>query len=140
MVRREPTAEDSFADILARIRLGIAIAEMIKMIATTISNSIREKPFCLLMIYFLWCQNPRGRSARRLPFSLRPFSTKVLPICQLTEANNRNFVSLSRKPIEMQRGVLMWGMGEALRQRAHFRMGNPARPVAAKVTRCFEGG
>ena len=49
MVRREPAAEDSFADILARIRLGIEIAEMIKMIATTISNSIREKPFCLLL-------------------------------------------------------------------------------------------
>src|SRR5215472_12836307 len=29
-----------------RSKFGIAIAAMIKMIATTISNSIREKPFC----------------------------------------------------------------------------------------------
>ena len=42
----EPTAEDSFALILARSRFGIAIAAMIRMIATTISNSINENPFC----------------------------------------------------------------------------------------------
>jgi hypothetical protein len=35
---------------------------MIKMIATTISNSIREKPFCFFMLLnllekFLWCQS-----------------------------------------------------------------------------------
>src|SRR5947199_9191897 len=50
MVRSEATAEASFAAILERIRLGIAIAAMIRMIATTISNSINEKPFCLLRI------------------------------------------------------------------------------------------
>jgi hypothetical protein len=50
MVRREPTAEDSFAAIRDRRRFGIAMAAMIKMIATTISNSIREKPFCLAPI------------------------------------------------------------------------------------------
>ena len=44
-VRSEPTAEASFAAILDLIRFGIAMAAMIKMIATTISNSIREKPF-----------------------------------------------------------------------------------------------
>src|SRR3954468_7630127 len=38
-------AEDSFAEILALIRLGMAIAAMTKMIATTINNSISEKPF-----------------------------------------------------------------------------------------------
>src|SRR5437588_11849152 len=47
MLRTEPTAEDSFALILARSRFGMAIAAMIRMIATTISNSINEKPFCL---------------------------------------------------------------------------------------------
>src|SRR6202008_1485819 len=47
MLRTEPTAEDSLALILARSRFGIAIAAMIRMIATTISNSISEKPFCL---------------------------------------------------------------------------------------------
>jgi len=50
MVRREPTAEASFAAIRDRRRFGIAIAAMIKMIATTISNSIREKPFCFFMM------------------------------------------------------------------------------------------
>jgi len=35
-------AADSLAAILDRIRFGIAIAAMIKMMATTISNSMRE--------------------------------------------------------------------------------------------------
>ena len=38
------TAADSLAEMRARSRFGIAIAAMIKMIATTISNSINEKP------------------------------------------------------------------------------------------------
>src|SRR5215831_1102593 len=46
IVRTEPTADDSLADIRARIRFGMAIAAMIRMMATTISSSIREKPFC----------------------------------------------------------------------------------------------
>jgi hypothetical protein len=50
MVRIEATAEASLAAILDRIKLGIAIAAMIKIIATTMSNSISEKPFCLLRI------------------------------------------------------------------------------------------
>src|SRR5438445_6392535 len=50
MVRSEPTADASFAAILERIKFGIAIAAMIKMIATTISNSIRENPFCFFII------------------------------------------------------------------------------------------
>src|SRR5438874_269967 len=49
-VRTEAAAEDSFAAILARSRFGMAIAAMIKMIATTISNSINEKPFCLRIL------------------------------------------------------------------------------------------
>src|SRR5262245_32273108 len=36
---------DSFADTRARSKLGIAIAAMMPMIATTISSSIRVKPF-----------------------------------------------------------------------------------------------
>jgi len=47
IVRREPTAEAWFSAISARSRLGMAIAATIKMIATTIRNSINEKPFCL---------------------------------------------------------------------------------------------
>src|SRR5882672_12652547 len=50
MLRIADAAEDSLADILARSRFGIAIAAMIKMIATTISNSIKEKPFCFRII------------------------------------------------------------------------------------------
>jgi hypothetical protein len=42
-------AAESFAAIRDRSKLGIAIAAMIKMIATTISSSIKEKPFCLRM-------------------------------------------------------------------------------------------
>jgi hypothetical protein len=38
-------AEDSSAEIFARSKLGIAIAAMINIIATTISSSISEKPF-----------------------------------------------------------------------------------------------
>ena len=40
----EPTAEASLADILDRKRLGMAIAAMIKMTATTIRSSISENP------------------------------------------------------------------------------------------------
>src|SRR5204863_6584888 len=50
MVRIEPTAEASFAAIRDLRRFGIAMAAMIRMIATTISNSIREKPFCFFMM------------------------------------------------------------------------------------------
>src|ERR1700747_354181 len=39
-------AADSLAAIRARSRLGMAIAAMIRMIATTMSNSISEKPCC----------------------------------------------------------------------------------------------
>jgi len=39
------TAADSFALIRARSKFGMAIAAMIKMIATTIKSSISEKPF-----------------------------------------------------------------------------------------------
>src|ERR1700736_5400159 len=46
MVRSEAAAEESLAAIRARIKFGIAIAAMIRIIATTISSSISEKPFC----------------------------------------------------------------------------------------------
>jgi hypothetical protein len=46
MVRIDATADDSFAAMRARSKLGIAIAAMIRIMATTINNSIREKPFC----------------------------------------------------------------------------------------------
>src|ERR1700730_11812055 len=46
MVRMEAAADASLAAMRARSKFGIAIAAMIRMIATPISNSINEKPFC----------------------------------------------------------------------------------------------
>jgi hypothetical protein len=45
IVRSDATAEASFAAIRARSKFGIAMAAIIRMIATTIKSSIREKPF-----------------------------------------------------------------------------------------------
>src|SRR6266850_6426074 len=53
MLLIEATPEAWFAEIRARIRFGIAIAAMIRIIATTISSSISEKPFCLRMSFLL---------------------------------------------------------------------------------------
>src|ERR1700674_309835 len=47
MVRIEFAADASLAAIFAPTRLGIAMAAMTRIIDTTISSSIREKPFCL---------------------------------------------------------------------------------------------
>src|SRR5579863_5419272 len=52
MVCSEAAADESLAAIRARIRFGIAIAAMIRMMATTISSSISEKPFCCFRISF----------------------------------------------------------------------------------------
>src|SRR5256885_6016225 len=54
MVRIPLAADDSLAAIRARSRFGMAIAAMIRMIATTISNSINEKPlsFCISFSLF----------------------------------------------------------------------------------------
>src|ERR1700732_881644 len=49
-VRSEPTAEDWLAEIFARNKLGMAMAAITRMIATTIKSSISEKPFCLRMV------------------------------------------------------------------------------------------
>ena len=58
IVRSELTAEASLAEIRARSKFGIAIAAIIKMMATTMSNSISEKPFCLCFMCLLL--NPLG--------------------------------------------------------------------------------
>src|SRR5271163_1452811 len=44
MIRQFSTAAAWLAAILARIRLGMAMAAMMRIIATTIRSSIREKP------------------------------------------------------------------------------------------------
>src|ERR1700730_1192336 len=46
--RREPTAAASFAAIFDHKRFGIAMATMIKIMVTTMSNSMSENPFCCL--------------------------------------------------------------------------------------------
>jgi hypothetical protein len=79
MVRSEPTAEDSFAAIRDRRRFGIAMAAMIKMIATTISNSIREKPFCFFMMLDLLenmkCQSTHSKWSKPEAQSQRSLAT-----------------------------------------------------------------
>src|ERR1700719_1611469 len=67
MVRIEATAEDSLAAIRARSKLGIAIAAMIRMIATTIRSSIREKPFCRRIGNGLRIKNSRAAQPFALP-------------------------------------------------------------------------
>ena len=49
IARTDPTAEASFAAILLLTNFGIAIAARMSKIPTTISSSIREKPFWLFM-------------------------------------------------------------------------------------------
>src|ERR1051326_3153104 len=53
MVRIVLAAAALLAAIRDRIRFGIAMAAMIRMMATTISSSISEKPFCLRILEIL---------------------------------------------------------------------------------------
>src|SRR5208282_1030169 len=55
--RIEPTAEASLAAMRERSRFGMAMAAMIKMMATTINNSISEKPLFVLFIVLSWRVN-----------------------------------------------------------------------------------
>ena len=52
-VRMSPMVADSLAETRALSKLGIAMAAMMPMIATTISSSIRVKPFCLFIEFNL---------------------------------------------------------------------------------------
>src|ERR1700722_12522301 len=86
MVRIDPTAEASLAAIRERSKFGIAIAAMMRMIATTINNSISEKPFCFLFIFSpgsqssetrLFCTPCRGTfaiNAKGVPNSITRFT------------------------------------------------------------------
>jgi hypothetical protein len=56
----EATAEDSLARCRERRKLGTAMAEMIRMTATTRSNSISENPFRFLI------NSPEADSSVRL--------------------------------------------------------------------------
>ena len=60
MVRMDPTADASLAAIFARNRFGMAMAAIIRMIATTIKSSMSEKPFCLFRIirsFSMWLED-----------------------------------------------------------------------------------
>ena len=65
-VRSEPTAEAWLAAILARSRFGMAIAAIIRMIATTIKSSISENPFCLFRIVCFSRKMPEWAAGRVL--------------------------------------------------------------------------
>jgi hypothetical protein len=54
MVRSEPTADASLAAMRERSKFGMAIAAMIRMIATTMSSSMSEKPFWFFFTSFSW--------------------------------------------------------------------------------------
>src|ERR1700722_8460898 len=66
MVRMDPTADASLAAIFARNRLGMAIAAIIRIIATTIKSSISEKPFCLFRMVLLKLAEVVGMSGTAL--------------------------------------------------------------------------
>src|SRR5439155_11862944 len=92
MVRIELAAADSLADMRARSKFGMAIAAIIRMIATTISNSINEKPLCFRISFFsspaggtlLHFEEPlqflrrAGRECERMAIPRDQLSTAVL--------------------------------------------------------------
>src|SRR5215472_10428882 len=62
-------AEASLPDMRARSKPGTAIAAMMPMIATTISNSIRVKPFdSRIFMFSLLGSNSVGRPTREQPW------------------------------------------------------------------------
>src|ERR1700704_2406314 len=83
MVRIPLAAADSLAAIRARSRFGIAMAAMIRMIATTISNSISEKPFCFRIIV---CPRLRLVCDGRLTISLVTIALSLPEKCDESDA------------------------------------------------------
>src|SRR5882672_211087 len=69
MLRMELTAEPSLAAIRARNRLGIAIAAMTKMIATTIKSSISEKPLFDRIVFSSLIPKPDAINVRSATFT-----------------------------------------------------------------------
>src|SRR5580658_5927631 len=63
----EPAADESLAAIRARSKLGMAMAAMTRMIATTIRSSISEKPFCFGMAVMSVCCIGRRELLSRRP-------------------------------------------------------------------------
>src|SRR5688500_20301783 len=67
IVRSDDCAELSFSDIREASILGIAIAAIIPMIATTISNSISEKPLSLDLV--IWTTYKKRDGVSPIPFT-----------------------------------------------------------------------
>ena len=78
MVRSELTADASFAAMRARSKLGIAMAAMIRIIATTISSSISEKPLFLRICFAPGLATPMTKNL--LPFGLFDRSLQAILI------------------------------------------------------------
>src|SRR5258708_34308776 len=63
-VRMSPMVAASFAETRARRRLGMAIAAIIPMIATTIKSSIKVKPVSFLVIVLLFSKRWSSQDGR----------------------------------------------------------------------------
>src|SRR5450759_1622660 len=70
-----------FARCIAVRRFGIAIAARMPMIATTISSSMRVKPFCFLVIEFLLDEPSRAQPVYQRPQFFEPLKTLHLRDC-----------------------------------------------------------
>src|SRR5262249_24043313 len=89
---------DSLAAILDLIRLGMAIAAMIRMIATTIKSSIREKPFCCFFMLSPreGCRAKRTFLGRAIP---GPFKEARVPVLtNLASSKQRAYL---RAPVRL---------------------------------------
>src|SRR6202453_1069444 len=83
MFRTEAAAEESLAAMGARRRLGIAMAAMTRMIATTISSSMSENPFCFCIRTCFFpklslCRLRRSVHRRHAPFQNGGLHTSVM--------------------------------------------------------------
>src|SRR5271169_30214 len=103
MERTEPTAEASLAAMRARSRFGIAMAAIIKIMATTINNSISEKPFCFFFIvsYLLRLNNRlaklEGRTKSPQEMAKKYGATPVPLRHTAVTVSKHSFIAMTRK-------------------------------------------
>src|SRR5271169_1199883 len=99
IVRSEATDEASFAEIRALSRFGMAMAAIIRMIATTIKSSISEKPFCVFRISSFLRQ--RFELVLSLPFVVFFFLGRPIHRTQCAFGPSENLLRISRlQPVE----------------------------------------
>src|SRR5882762_4505052 len=125
-VRIDATAEASFALIRERNRFGIATAAMIRMIATTISNSINENPPSLRLILRRLLSISRTNTCTRSPIGHH----KQSPCYQLLEKDEfswpaadchelRHYLSLCRSPTALL-PIALWSLFACLSDQRKF--------------------